>query len=323
MSVMRKIFTLLMILTLGLLTGCGGNDSANAPREHFLHIATGNTAGTYYPIGGAISEILSTKIEKMHSGVQTTSGSIANLRLLADGTVEMAIIQNDIAYYAVNGTEMFKDDNKYKFDTLRGLMSLYQESCQVVTRAEAGINSVADLKGKKVSVGVEGSGVEANARQILEAYGLSYSDIEPVHLSFASSDKALQEGSIDAAFFTAGAPTNAISNAAANIQIKILDIDDEHFKQLHEKYPFYTRSVIAAGTYNNQPEAVQTIGVMAILACNDSINADLGYKIAKTICENLTTFRDAHPVVAKFDKAHVGDGMTITFNEGAEKFFKE
>ena len=326
MSKFKKIFTALaaFVCSAIFLTGCGGQQSDNTPKEHFLHIATGNTSGTYYPIGGAISEILNSKIDKMHSSVQATSGSIANVKLLNDGTVELAIVQNDIAHYAVNGSEMFKDENKYKFENLRGIASLYPESCQFVVNAAADINSIADLRGKKVSVGVEGSGAEANARQILEIYGLTYSDIEPMYLSFSAGSQALKDGKIDAAFLTAGAPTAAVKDVAAQIQIKILSIDDEHLKALTAKYPFYTRNIIAKGTYNDLDEDVATVSVMAILACNsDKVDANLGYQITKTIFENLDTLKTSHAVLADLDKSKAQENMTLKFNEGAEKFFKE
>lgn len=324
MSKLKKFFGALaaVMCSAVLLTGCGDSND-NAPKEHFLHIATGNTAGTYYPIGGAISEILNSKIDKMHSSVQTTSGSIANVKLLNDGVVELAIIQNDIAHYAVNGTEMFKDENKYKFDNLRGIASLYPESCQFVVNAAAGINSITDLRGKKVSVGVEGSGAEANARQILEDYGLTYNDIEPMYLSFSAGSQALQAGTIDAAFLTAGAPTGAVKDVAAQIQIKILPIDDEHLKTLSTKYPFYKRNVIKKGTYQNLDEDVPTVSVMAILACNDKVDAKLGQELTKTLFENLDTLKTVHSAIANLNKSQAQESMTLQFNEGAEKFFKE
>lgn len=320
----KNIFaTVAMLCMAVLVTGCGGSDNPNAAKEQFLHMATGNTSGTYYPIGGAISEILNKDIEKMHASVQSTSGSIANLNLLKDGTVEFAIVQNDIANYALNGTEMFKDENKHKFETLRGLATLYAESCQCVTFESSGIKSIADLKGKKVSVGAEGSGVEANARQILAAYGLTYDDIQPQYLSFSAGSKALKDGQIDAAFLTAGAPTAAVQDVAAQAPIRILGIDEEHFKALSEKYPFYRKITIPKGTYTNLNEDVQTVSVMALLVCNDRINDDLGYKITKAIYTHLDDLKAAHSAFSGLNEKQAMEGMTIEINGGAKKFFEE
>lgn len=328
----KKFFTAILLLMCStfLLTGCSEKDvpaEKTKPdiKEHYLHIATGNTLGTYYIIGGSLSEILNEKIPDMHSSVQTTSGSIANVKLLAEGDVEFAIIQNDIASYAVNGTEMFKDENKYKFDTLRGLATLYPETCQIVTAASSGLNSITDLKGKKVAVGAEGSGVEANARQILAAYGLSYSDIEPQYLSFSAASKALKEGTIDAAFITAGAPTLAVQDVTASTPIKLLPIDDEHLKALTEKYPFYSKIVIPKGTYNGVDEDIETVSVMAILVCNDRVDSELAGKILDTLFKNLDHLKSSHPVIGNLDKKFASEKahMTLPFQEGAEKFFKQ
>ena len=332
MNKLKKILLVVVafICSATLLTGCSEKEVPQEKtkadiKDRYLHIATGNTMGTYYIIGGSLSELLNEKIPDMHAAIQTTSGSIANVRLLSEGDVELAIMQNDIASYAVNGTEMFKDDNKHKFDNLRGIATLYPESCQVVVSAASGINSIADLRGKKVAVGAENSGAEANARQILEAYGLTYNDIQPMYMSFSAASKALKAGEVDAAFLTAGAPTLAVQDITSELQIKLLPIDDEHFKTLSEKYPFYSRNTIAKGTYNGVNEDIQTISVMAILACNDKVDKDLGEKLTKTIFDNLDVLKSAHPVIKNLDKklgmekAH----MTLPFNEGAEKFFKE
>lgn len=318
----KKIFiaALAFACTSALMTGCG-NDTAQ--KEQYLHIATGNTAGTYYPIGGAVSEILNQNIKDMHSSVQTTSGSISNLRLLVDGTVELAIVQNDMAHYAVNGTEMFKDENKHKYESLKGIAALYPESCQFVTLANSGINSINDLKGKKVAVGAEGSGAEANAKQILEAYGISYSDIEVQYLSFSAGAKSLKEGKTDVAFLTAGYPTSSVQDVASQAKIKILAIDDAHIKSLSEKYPFYTKTIIPKNSYNNLDEDVQTVSVMALLVCNDRVNSESGYQITKTIFENLDTLKNAHSAISNFNKSVANEGMTLKMHEGAEKFYKE
>ena len=163
-KVMKKMLIAGMACVCGaaLLAGCGGDsDSKSGGEKQFLNIATGGTAGTYYPLGGALAELLNNNIKGMNASAQSTGASVANVNMLKDGSVDLAIIQNDIAYYAVNGSEMFKDN---KVAGLRGLAALYPETIQFVTTADKGIKSIADLKGKKVAVGAAGSGAEANAR---------------------------------------------------------------------------------------------------------------------------------------------------------------
>ena len=200
-STVKKIFAAgaVLVFSAALLTGCGG-DSASGDKK-FLNIGTGGTAGTYYPIGGAIAEVLNKEIPGMNASAQSTGASVANINMLRDGAVDLATVQNDITYYAVNGTEMFQDK---KVDGLQGIAALYPETCQFVTLQSSGIKSIADLKGKRVAVGAAGSGVEANARQILEAYGVTYDDIDEQFLSFAEGASALKDGNADVAVLTAG-----------------------------------------------------------------------------------------------------------------------
>ena len=208
-SSLKKVLAvgLAAVVVVGALAGCGDNKAG--AQKKFLNIGTGGTAGTYYPIGGAMAEILNKNIEGMNATAQSTGASVANINMLKDGSIDLAIIQNDITYYAANGTEMFKDK---KVDNLRGIAALYPETCQAVTLESSGIKTIADLKGKRVSVGAAGSGVEANARQILAAYGLTYDDIQVQYLSFGESSSALKDGNVDAAFLTAGFPTAAVQD---------------------------------------------------------------------------------------------------------------
>ena len=150
---MKKIVTagLAVVMSAALLTGCGGgggDQASSGGGKTFLNIGTGGTAGTYYPIGGAIAEILNNKIDGMNASAQSTGATVANINMLKDGSVDMAIVQNDITYYAVNGTEMFKDK---KVTNLKGIASLYPETCQFVTLDSTGIKTIADLKGKRVA----------------------------------------------------------------------------------------------------------------------------------------------------------------------------
>ena len=242
-----KFFTaaVTMFAVTAMVTGCGNQDEQG---KRFINIATGGTAGTYYPVGGAIAEIINKNMPDVNASAQSTSASVANINMLKDGQVELAIIQNDIAFYASNGTEMFANN---RVQDLRGISTLYPETCQFVTLASSGITDISALKGKKVAVGAAGSGAEANARQILEAYGITYDDVEEQFLSFAEGATALKDGVVDAAFVTAGAPTASIQDVATQNPIRILSIGDEQISILTAKYPYYTKTVIDAGTYTD------------------------------------------------------------------------
>lgn len=315
-KVFKKVVTAVCALALAIgVAGCGGGGD----KEQFINIATGGTAGTYYPIGGAIAEVLNKN--GMNASAQSTGASVANINMLKDKQVELAIVQNDITYYAVNGEEMFKEGGK--IENLNGIASLYPETCQFVVREDSGIKDITGLKGKRVAVGAAGSGAEANARQILEAYGLTYDDIDEQFLSFAEGSYALKDGTVDAAFVTAGYPTASVQDIASQNKIRLLPVGDEQIKKLAEKYPFYTKTTVPAGTYQGFDEEIQTVSVMAILVANDKIDAALGEKLTKAIFDNLDKIAAAHSAGKSISKATALEGLDfIKINEGAAKVLK-
>jgi TRAP transporter TAXI family solute receptor len=309
---------LVAVMAAVAFTGCGGDDKA--AQKQFLNIGTGGTAGTYYPLGGAMAEILNKAIPGMNASAQSTGASVANINMLKDGSVDLAIVQNDITYYAVNGTEMFKDK---KVDGLQGVAILYPETCQAVTLESSGIKDLSQLKGKRVAVGAAGSGVEANARQIMEAYGIAYDDIQVQYLSFSEAASALKDGNVDVAFLTAGYPTAAVQDISSQNKVRLLPVAVDKADALIAKYPFYTKTVIPAGTYAGFEEDVPAVSVMAMLVANEKLTEQQGYDIAKSIFSNLDRLQAAHAVGKLITKETATAGMPLKMNAGAEKFFKE
>ena len=323
---MKKSFALLVVcmLVIGLLAGCGGGDkkpaAPAADKKVFVNIATGGTAGVYYPLGGAMAEIFNKNIPGMNASAQSTGASVANINLIKDGKVEVALVQNDIAYYAANGTEMFKDK---KVEAIQGIASLYNETIQIVTIEGKGIKTVADLKGKRVAVGALGSGTEANARQIMEIFGITYADIKPQYLSFGEAANGLKDGNIDVAFVTAGAPTAAIQDIAAQHKVALVSVPADKAEALIKKYPFYAKQTIKGKTYPTVTEDVQTVAVKAMLVTSSKVDADLVYKMTKAMYINLDRIKSAHAQGANVQKATALEGMGIKVHAGADKFFKE
>lgn len=301
-----------------LLAGCGG-DGGSSGGKQFVNIATGGTAGTYYPLGGALAELMNANIKNMNASAQSTGASVANVNMLKDGSVDVAFIQNDIAYYAAEGKEMFKDN---KVANLRGLAALYPETIQFVTTKDKGIKSIADLKGKKVAVGASGSGAEANARQILAAYGITYDDINVQYLSFGEAADALKDGNVDVGVVVAGFPTAAIQDLAANRSAQIVNIDPKVAEDLKAKYPYYTKIVIPKGTYPGQEEDVSTVAVKCVIVTTDKMSDELGGQIVKAIYEHLDRMKAAHAVGKYITKDTALEGMSIKMNAGAEKYLK-
>ena len=310
----------LCIAGAALIAGCGGDSGSSAGGgKQFLNIATGGTAGTYYPLGGALAELLNQNIKGMNASAQSTGASVANVNMLKDGSVDIAFIQNDIAYYAANGKEMFKDN---KVENIRGIAALYPETVQFVTTADKGIKSIADLKGKKVAVGASGSGAEANARQILGAYGLTYDDIDAQYLSFGEAADALKDGNVDVGVVVAGFPTAAIQDLAANKSAALVNIDAEHADKLMKQYPYFTKITVPKGTYPGQEEDVNTVAVKCVIVTTDKLSDDLGEQIVKAIYEHLDRMKAAHAVGKYITKDTALEGMSIKMNAGAEKYLK-
>jgi len=285
----------------------------------FLTIATGGTAGTYYPLGAGMADIWNKNIKGMNAMVQSSLASVANVNLLKNKEVDLIFVQNDVAFYAYNGVEMFKEP----FPQLMGLATLYPESVQIVALADRGINSVYDLKGKRVAVGTAGSGTEVNARQILAAAGMTYNDIKVQYLSFAEAANNLKDGNIDAAFVTAGHPTAAIVDLAAVRKIVLVPVPDEIIASLQKDYPFYVKIVVPAGTYKGVDVDVITVAVKAMLAVRAEMPEDLVYQLLKTMYANQKRLIEAHAKGELIIPETGKEGMSIPLHPGAEKFFKE
>jgi len=322
------VFLIVCLFVIGMLAGCGGGDKKPAtpaapaapPAKVFINIATGGTAGVYYPLGGAMAEIMNKNIPGMNASAQSTGASIANINMIKDGKVELALVQNDTAFYAATGVEMFKDK---KVAVLQGIATLYGEPIQIVAKADKNIKSISDLKGLRVGVGTIGSGTEANVRQILDIYGMTYKDIKPQYLSFAEAANGLKDGNVDVAFVTAGAPTAAIQDIAAQHKIILVPIPADKADALIKKHPFFAKVTLKANTYPGLTADVPTVAVKAMLVTSSKVDADLVYKITKTIYSNLDRIKAAHAQGANVKKETALEGMPIPVHVGADKFFKE
>lgn len=318
--------SLLLLAFSLILAACGGGDdkgdkdsgSKGDKKDYgvkFISIATGGTGGTYYPLGGSFANMI-----KDETGVEanavTSGASAENMALLQKEEAEVAFTQTDIATYATEGTNMFDK----KIDTIKGMGTLYPETIQIVTTEKSGIKSVEDLKGKTVSVGESGSGTLANAEQILEIHDLGLDDVKARNLSFDDSTTGIQDGTIDAAFITAGTPTGAVEGLAATEKVMIVPIEDGKIDALIEKYPYYAKETIKEGTYGAK-EDINTVAVQAMLAVRGDLSDDLVYDMTKAIYENTDKVGHAKGKMIKTEKAL--EGMAIDLHPGAKKYFDE
>jgi TRAP transporter TAXI family solute receptor len=311
---MKRTLSLLLavvMMTALVLTSCGGGSQK-------IFLATGSETGTYYSFGIALGQVMKDKIGQ-EFGVQSTGASKANIQLVADGDVDMAIVQNDVMDYAFNGTNTFAAEGA--LSGFSAVATLYAEVVQIV--AKPGITSVADLKGKTVSVGDAGSGTEFNAAQIFEAYGMTFDDINKQSLGFTDSADKFKDGQLDAFFVTAGAPTTCITDLATSNDFVILSIGETEMQYLKDNYGYYTEYTLAAGTYDKQTEDATTVAVKATLIAADDLSEDVVYNVTKGIFENIEAIKATHAKGAELSADSGVQGVSSPFHAGAEKYFKE
>ena len=311
------VLAVILAFTSVFFAGCGDNKGDTAATTE-INIGSGGTTGTYYGFCNVVATVINEKTD-MNLTVQSSGASKANILDIDDGIVQMAIVQNDVMDYAYNGTSLFESDGAIKsFSTLG---AVYAEVCQIVARADSGIKTVADLKGKKVSVGDSGSGVEFNAQQILGAYDITFEDINKQNLSFQASADALKDGKIDAFFCTAGAPTVAITDLSTTTGIVLVEIDNEHLAKLQKDYGFYAAYTVPAGTYNGIDKDAQTVAVKATFIVSNDLSEDTVYNLTKAVYENIDDY--SHDKAKEMNLEYAVSSISVPFHPGAEKYFKE
>jgi hypothetical protein len=310
---MKKVFGACVAVL--FLTGAVA--SVNAADN--LVLATGGTAGTYYPFGGAMAKIWNSKIKDMNVTAQTSGASAENVRLINKKEVELALVQSDTLDFAFNAKEAFKEPLK----GMSAIAVLYPEVVQVVVGAASPIKSIADLKGKKVGVGAPGSGTEANFRQLLDAYGMKKEDVNAQFLSFAESAEAYKDKHIDAFIVTAGIPNAGIMDVATQNEIRILDIPADIRAKLTQKYPFLAEVRVPANTYKGQPNEVATVAVNAVLIAGAGLSETIVYNLTKALFENQMELAQAHAKGKELNIYAAVKGVSIPFHPGAVKYYKE
>lgn len=310
----RKILNFIFVLILVVaISGC-------SPKKQFFNITTGGTGGTYYPIGGAIADVLTKNIENLTTTAQAGNASVANVNLISTHETESALVQNNVAYWAYNGVGSFEGK---AVKNIRGIASLYPEAIQIIALKDSGIETVEDLKGKKVSVGEQGSGVDFDVKNILKVYDMTYDDFRVDYLSFSEASQKLKDKQLDAAFVTAGYPTSSVIDVALTRDIVIVPIDEEKIEKLIEASPYYAKTIIPKGTYKGVEEDVVTATTMAMWVVDKEVDEELVYDMTKTMWENKESIEAAHEKARDITLDTALDGMGIPLHSGAEKYYRE
>ena len=282
-----------------------------------LTFTTGGTSGTYYAFGNVLAQYVTNNSDVTVTAV-AGNGPAANIDLLDIGDAQLGFVQNDVANYAYNGIRIY--DGK-PVDSFTALAALYDETVQLIT-CNPDIKSVADLKGKNVSIGSQGSGVYFNALDFLEAYDMTLDDINPQYQSFGDSAEALKDGKIDAAFIVAGAPTPAVTDLATTKGCYLISLDDEHAEKLLGISGAYSKTNIPAGTYEGIDTDTLTVGVKATIIANEDVTDEEAYAIVSTIFEGKDAITEAHAKGAELDVEYAST-CGLPYHPGAAKYFAE
>jgi hypothetical protein len=301
----------------------------------FFRILTGGTVGTYFPIGGLIANAISNPpgsrpcndggscgVPGLVATSVASNGSVANAAAIGAGTAQSGFVQSDVAFWAYTGTGVY--DGRPKIDILRAIANLYPESFQLVVRRGSGIKSVADLRGKRVSLDEPGSGTLVDARLILAAYGLSEKDLKAEYLPAQQVADALKEGAIDAFFNVSGWPQSAVADLAATVGIELVPIDGPQANKLLQQYSFFGVDEIPDDAYKGV-SGVKTVSVHALWVTSSKQPDDLIYKITAALwnpnSRKLLDSGHAKGRVIRLETATVGLGIPL--HAGAERFYKE
>jgi uncharacterized protein len=315
---MKKIFylTFIGVLVIGLLWG-----GPSIAKKKFLTLASGSPGGVYYPLGGGMAVVIQ-KTTDLRCAAESTGASVENCRLVGVGESDMGMVMGSIAYKAIQG----KDPFEKKFPIV-SLFQMYPAPEHIVTISGKGIKTVKDLKGKKVSIDVPGSGCAVMAKAILEEYGFNLEkDLTIANLSQSESVQALKDGVVDAVFFNFAYPGAAVLDLAATRDIVLIPVEPSMADKMVKKYPYYVKITIPTKTYPKVEHDVLCLGDSNVLIANKQMEEEVAYKIVKAIFENVDKGKwalvNVHPIAAQLTPPN-GVNSPIELHPGAIKYFKE
>ena len=305
-----------------LLSGLSGSVAAD---QQFITIGTGGVTGVYYPTGGAICRLVN-KGRKDHGircSVESTGGSVYNLNTIRAGELDMGVAQSDWQHHAYNGTSKFEEAGA--FQDLRAVFSVHPEPFTVVARADAGIKTFDDLKGKRVNVGNPGSGQRGTMEVVMAAKGWTMDDFALAsELKSAEQSQALCDNKIDAMVFTVGHPSGSIKEATTSCDSVLVSVAGPEIDKLVAENAYYRTAVIPGGMYRGSDEDVTTFGVGATFVSSANTPPETVYEVVKAVFENFDDFKKLHPAFANLKKEEmIKDGLSAPLHDGAAKYYGE
>jgi TRAP transporter TAXI family solute receptor len=315
-------------VALGLIAGATvlAADLASAQDQKFITIGTGGVTGVYYPAGGAICRLVNTgrKEHGIRCSVESTGGSVYNVNTIRQGELDFGVVQSDVQYNALEGQGQ-EFEGQGPFEDLRAVFALHPEPFTVVARADSGIKSFDDLKGKRVNVGNPGSGQRSTMEVLMDAKGWTMDDFALAsELKSAEQSQALSDNNVDAIVFTVGHPNGSIQEASTTTDATLVPVTGAEVDQLVGDNPYYSKATIPGGMYRGNPDDVETFGVRATLVSSADVPDEVVYQVVKAVFENFEDFKKLHPAFATLEKEEiVTGGLSAPLHPGAEKYFKE
>lgn len=295
----------------------GQSAAANGLQTKFVTIATGGASGPYNIIGTSLAEVYA-KTFGVNSKTQTTGASVENINLINQGKAEMAFVMSDALSDAVNGSGSFPA----AIDSVAQIAALYPNYVQAVTSAKTGIKTIEDLKGKRVAVGAQNSGVEVATRKLLNGFGITYDDITPDYLGYAEAADALKTGKIDAAFLTSGLPNSSLMELQQGFDLQLISIDADKIAEISKTVPYFVALDIPQDTYGNA-EAVPTAAIRNALVVKKDLSEQDVYELTKAFFENLGVLQTAHQAAKGISVETAQEGMVAPIHPGAQRYYDE
>ncbi|MBL0712062.1 MAG: TAXI family TRAP transporter solute-binding subunit [Desulfosarcina sp.] len=323
---MKKLLLLTVAVLFGFTLMLGAAPGDVSAKTKFVTIGTGGITGVYYPTGGAIAKMVNAKRKEygIRATVESTGGSVFNINSIMSGDLEFGVAQSDRQYQAVKGIADWKDKGPQK--DLRAVFSIHAETVDLIASVDSGIKSIQDLKGKRVNIGNVGSGYRQNAIDALEANGLNYeTDFHAESLKAAEAPGLIQDGRIDAAFYTVGHPSGYYKEATAG-KTKVLFIPIPNTDKLVAKYPYYAAAKTLMSNYPgaaNTEDAIPTFGVKATFVTSAKVSDEIVYAITKEVFDNFDKFAKLHPAYKGLTKEDMLTGLSAPIHPGAMKYYKE
>ena len=320
---MFKVKTTLRIIVIAICMLLIFSMSSLSAKKAAISMVTGGTAGTYFPVGGAICEVVNEALPDIEVTALTGNASVANINLIWKHEIESGLTQNNIADWAYNSTKLYKGKETVK--NLRAIASLFPETMHIVALKRANINKIDDMRGKKISVSSPGSGGEADIKAILGALGITFNDFNAVNLDQATSAQYMKDKLLDAFWTTIGYPGSSVIDIAHKREINLVPFSDEEIEKVIKEYSYYVKSIIPGGTYKGVDEDTQTLSVMAIWAVDADVDEEVIYQVTKALWNNVNLARIhlAHAKAKNITLETALDGISIPLHPGAEKFYKE